>query len=132
MASRKTLLIGFLAVAALSAAQAALSQKHREPQCHFSAEEDGVEAPVQMPSDVLDILRSDGGVKNILKSENIPSEDLPVSWFSASAIRLGRDRKTDLIVVGKPPLAGANIVPFWVFGATPRDTNWCSLLRRMT
>ncbi|MGB6193141.1 MAG: hypothetical protein WBF42_11775 [Terracidiphilus sp.] len=89
-------------------------------QVHFSAEEPGVKKPAVIPDDVLAALRRDKLVRNVLKSENIPEQKLPSTWFSASAIHLGGTKKMDLIVVGEPPIAGGNTVPFWVFRATPR------------
>jgi len=87
-------------------------------QTRFSAEDERVEKPVEVPADVLDLLKQDQMVRNVLEDQSRPAHDLPVSWFSASAIHLGPTEETDLVVVGEPPLSGANTVTFWVFRST--------------
>ena len=87
-------------------------------QLAFSAEDNGVEHPVPVPSDVLAILRKDEGVKSVLESENILPKNLPSSWFSVSIVHLSAAKRNDLVVVGQPPVSGANVTSFWVFRAT--------------
>ena len=87
-------------------------------QLRFSAEDAGVLKPVPIPEGVLVILRKDEQVQHLLEHEKIAPEKLPPSWFSASAIHLTRTRRVDLIVVGRPPIIGANNATFWVFRAT--------------
>jgi len=87
-------------------------------QRHFSAEDSRVKKPAAIPEKVLVILRKDKMVQDALENENTPSESLPVSWFSASAIHLSTANRVDLVVVGQPPLSGANTATFWVFRAT--------------
>jgi hypothetical protein len=91
---------------------------HASEQMHFSAEEAGVKKPVALPADVLSILRKDKMVRNVLENEGIPPEEIPLSWFSASAVHLTRSHKQDLVVVAEGPLAGGNVVTFWVFSVT--------------
>jgi len=86
-------------------------------QRHFSAEEPDVKNPIAIPRSVLAILRQDEMVLNALQYQDIPGEKIPPSWFLASAIHL-KPGEADLIVVGKEPLAGANVVTFWVFCST--------------
>jgi hypothetical protein len=107
------LLIVLAAFQGLLAAEVA---NHRE-QVHFSAEDPDVETPIKVPEDVMAILRKDEFVRNVLQSENIAGERLPASWFSASAVHLNNAAERDVIVVGRPPLAGANVVTFWIFRA---------------
>jgi hypothetical protein len=45
----------------------------------------------------------------------------PQSWFSASRIHLNGGKRADLVVVGNPPLLGANITTFWVFRASEHE-----------
>ncbi|HEY6969800.1 MAG TPA: hypothetical protein VJA94_11390, partial [Candidatus Angelobacter sp.] len=89
-------------------------------QTEFSAEDSAVKNPVPVPADVLNILRKDDLVRNILEDQKIPAEQMPASWFSASAIHLSSPKREDLVVVAEGPLAGGNVVTFWVFCATPR------------
>jgi hypothetical protein len=86
-----------------------------QEQRHFSAEDEGVKNPSEIPNDVMAILRTDKLVQNVAEDENIPLERIPAKWFSASRIRLGSDEANDLIVVAEGPLAGGNVDVFWVF-----------------
>jgi hypothetical protein len=96
--------------------------KHHHPseQTQFSAEDDSVHKPAEIPQDVMTILKKDKWVDNILEDENMAPDKLPSSWFSASAIHLGSAKKLDFVVVGEPPLLGANTATFWVFLASSR------------
>ena len=89
-------------------------------QVHFSAEDAGVKRPVSIPKDVLEILAQDETVQSELEDENIRPQNIPSSWFSASAIHLTTSGKNDLVVVGQPPVSGGNVALFWIFSATSR------------
>jgi plasmid stabilization system protein ParE len=108
----------FVLLALFSSATA--KEKHHPPleQTEFSAEEDGVHKPVAVPPDVMAILKTDEWVHDTLESEGIPADKLPASWFSASEIHLSTASRSDLVVVGEPPLTGANVALFWVFIST--------------
>ncbi|MGD0522244.1 MAG: hypothetical protein ABSA48_13375 [Terracidiphilus sp.] len=80
----------------------------------FSAEDENVKSPVDLTKGALDVLAREKYVSEILKNQDMPPEKLPSSWFMASAIHLGGRNEVDLIVLGKCPLCGANVVPFWV------------------
>jgi hypothetical protein len=88
-------------------------------QTSFGAEET-ILRPVEIPADVLQILRHDDRNRRVLKlgeSEN----DIVASWFVASAINLDDNRLPGLIVQSaNPRLFGANLVPFWVFHKTSK------------
>jgi len=92
---------------------------HFTEQLAFSAEDDAVKKPVAIPQDVLAILVKDKMVSRELENENLPAEKIPLSWFSASAIHLSNSNKTDFVVMARGPLAGGNVVTFWVFRGTP-------------
>jgi len=96
----------------------AQSKAPASEQSEFSAEDAGLKRPVEIPEDVMAILRNDDLVKNVLESEDLLPEKLPQSWFSASVIHLSSGAQPDLIVVGEPPLSGANVANFWIFRAT--------------
>ncbi|HLJ86504.1 MAG TPA: hypothetical protein VKZ53_06755 [Candidatus Angelobacter sp.] len=93
---------------------------HRGEQLHFSAEAASVTRPTSIPQDVLAILRKDDGVRGALNDEGIQAEQIPASWFSASAIHLGNPNRIDLVVMGEGPLRGANVITFWVFQSASR------------
>ena len=77
-----------------------------------------MEKPVPIPQGVWDILTTDELVCGKREGEHISPKDVPLSWFSASAIHLSNSEKVDFVVMGEGPLRGANIIPFWVFRAT--------------
>jgi hypothetical protein len=93
-------------------------RQHSLEQLHFSAEDPGVKVPVTVPEEVLATLRKEKTVQGALEDRDIRSENLPPSWFSASEIHLGAANRTDLVVVGEPPVSGGNVAIFWVFCAT--------------
>ncbi len=95
------------------------SQVRLREQSAFGAEEE-VEHPVNMPEDVLRILRRDERNQRRLAEGQSP-DDMPASWFVASEIHLNEDDLPDLVVMAATPrLFGANIVPFWIFRNTPQ------------
>jgi len=101
-----------------SAGIAEEAKSHYREQLHFSAEGTSVRRPVPIPEDVLAILRKDDDVHDGLEHEGIAAEQIPSSWFSASAIHLNNANQVDLVVMGQGPLRGANVITFWVFRST--------------
>lgn len=93
-------------------------RSHSGSQSSFSAEDAAVTKPAAIPKDILAILAKDKMVLVELENESLPAEKMPLSWFSASAIHLSKANLTDYVVVAEPPIAGGNVVTFWVF----RDT----------
>jgi hypothetical protein len=87
-------------------------------QAHFSADDESVQRPGSVPEGVLQILRRDRDVLNVLKCEHLPAEQLPASWFRASETHLDGPNETDMIVIAAGPLIGANVTTFWVFRPT--------------
>jgi hypothetical protein len=90
-------------------------------QTHFSAEDNSVQRPVAMPVDIVNALKSDHVVQNVLKNSDprFGSKEAPASWFSASIVHLSDEGLADFVVVAEGPLAGVNMTTFWVFAATP-------------
>jgi hypothetical protein len=112
-------LLTLLALAAVCAvSHVTVAESQAVEQSEFSAEDTAARKPVALPEDVLSILKKDKTVQSVLLDQNIQPENLPGSWFSASAIHLSRPNATDLVVVAEPPLAGANVTLFWVFCAS--------------
>jgi len=94
-------------------------QKKAQEQSSFSAEEE-IKVPVNVPADVLRLLRRDERNQTCLK-ESESANDIQASWFTASEISLNDNDPTDLIVKpNNPCLLGANIDPFWIFRNTPQ------------
>ncbi|WP_162199800.1 hypothetical protein [Pyrinomonas methylaliphatogenes] len=90
-----------------------------EEQTSFSVEV-GIERPVNVPEDVLRILRYDERNQTCLASGQSINGIL-ATWFVASEVNLNDDDLPDLIVMAANPcLFGANVDPFWVFCATPQ------------
>jgi hypothetical protein len=97
-----------------------LSQRGATPheQTRFSAEDEAVQHPVEIPEDAWKLLQADESVRNSLEGEKLSVEQLPRSWFSAAAVHLHDAATSDLIVEGEGLLRGANVNPFWVFVRT--------------
>lgn len=91
---------------------------HQRSQQTIFGVEESVTRPVDLPEDVLKILREDKRNRESLeKGQSI--SDIPASWFAASEINLNEDKLPDLIVIAtEPRLFGANLAPFWVFRNT--------------
>ena len=103
---------------------AQLLKRHHAPsnqgQLVFSAEDKGVQQPVAIPDEVKPMLARDEYVKNLLDGQKLTAAKLPQAWFSAAQIHLCGRRELDLVVVGEPPVKGADGTTFWVFCATQR------------
>jgi hypothetical protein len=112
------LLLGTLAVPTpASNVQIGISKTYE--QTHFGVEEKIVK-PVTVPSDALRILRQDE-ISQTCVAEGKSADQIPASWFVASAIHLNGEALPDLIVTaGNSCLFGANVNPFWVFAHTQR------------
>lgn len=93
-----------------------VGQSHRRPlwqQTHFNAEE-SIQDPIEVPKDVLQILRRDARNQTCLvKGQS--EETLPASWFVASKVNVSSSLPDLVIMAVHPCLNGANVVPFWVF-----------------
>ncbi len=90
-------------------------------QLHFSAEDEKVERPINIPEGVAAILRNDKDVRASLNDEPPSATDqLPPSWFSASVVHLDGAGEKDIVVMATGTLTGANVTTFWVFRATNR------------
>lgn len=102
-----------------STPQAVRGQHVPRGQSRFGAEIT-IKNPVEIPSDVLSILR---GVKRnqTCLGESESADSITKSWFVGSEIHLNGRRLVDLVVTARNEcLLGANIVPFWVFRNTSR------------
>ncbi len=108
-----------------------ISRHQQQEQTTFVSDTDEpIKRPVDIPDEVLHILRENlgRGVNNCIKSDaGLTPEQVPASWFVASEIHLDGHSKADLIV--RPTdliqsqstnrcLFGAHAVPFWVVGNT--------------
>ena len=91
---------------------------HIHEQLNFSAEDDSVHRPIDLPIGVMEILRRDDYVLDILKDERLSTEKLPTSWFWASQVHLSGTEEEDVVVVGRCPICGANVSVFWIFRPT--------------
>jgi len=98
------------------------AQSHRPgaEQLHFTAEDNRAKKPVALPQDVLELLKKDEQVKSAIEGQEGSAQKIPRSWYSASAVHLSTSGRPDYVVVGNPPLTGANVTTFWVFRASTR------------
>jgi hypothetical protein len=100
---------------------AAAQQNDTLEQRHFSAEDESVRVPVEIPQGVRKILDEDEMVREATRHDHIDSEKFPEAWFSATIVHLGSSSEEDLVVVGQGPMLGANITHFWVFRGTDKS-----------
>jgi hypothetical protein len=84
-------------------------------QVEFSAEDDGVEHPIDLPKGVIELLKKDHYILGTLEDENLTPDKLPTSWFWASEIHLAGWDEKDLVIIGRCPVCGANVSVFWIF-----------------
>jgi hypothetical protein len=93
-------------------ANAAPSQKllDEQEQAEFFASDASVKNPVELPNEVMDILRVDHQIRSQLHYANMSPASLPASWFSASYASVGLGSR-DIIVEGQPPMRHS----FWIF-----------------
>jgi hypothetical protein len=89
-------------------------------QVQFSVEDETAKHPVSIPEDAWSILKKDAGVLEVLTNRSLSVNQLPASWFTASEVHLKVRNESDLVVVGKGPLQGANVTTFWVFLRRPQ------------
>jgi hypothetical protein len=76
----------------------------------FSAEDDHVQRPIEIPASIMTMLAQDLDVTELLS----PGQKLPSSWFLASEVHL-KDRERDIVLIGAFPILGANVTTFWIF-----------------
>jgi len=119
MRSRKIFIPLILVCLYCLGAEAQRGSKPHE-QLHFSAEDENVQRPADIQQDAWKILQKDSGVQNVLENENLTAEQLPRSWFLASAVHLGGPQESDLIVIARSELMGANLTTFLLFMQTPK------------
>ncbi len=106
-------------LAPANSSSASPAQIRRAEQTTFGAEEE-ILRPVNMPADVLQILRhTDRNQRALRAGESV--NDILASWFVASEINLNDDSLPDIIVQpANPRLFGANLIHLWVFHKTPK------------
>jgi len=126
---RKSLLSAALVI--LGCAQAGAYRLGQQEQTSFGTEvipgEQRVKRPVPVPDMVLQILRTDDGVKSCLESNPLSAGQELGTWFIVSEIHLDGPAEVDLVVV--PSMRGeeapcfltpAGIGQFWMFLRTGR------------
>jgi hypothetical protein len=115
----RQLILGACLIATTSAWSDAQRKPPRFPeQTDFSAEAEGAAHPVPIPDGVLTILEKDDFVRPDLQEADPPVQTPPSSWFSAAKIHLSKSDQQDLVILGEGPLAGANVIMFWIFRNT--------------
>ena len=116
--------VGFCLSAVLIAlvvgeASAQTRRRSQEAQSRFGAEV-AIRRPVEIPNDVLSILREDKRNQTCLKDGQSPT-NITSSWFVGSRIYLNNDSGSALVVTARNTcLYGVNLVPFWVFRNEPQ------------
>jgi hypothetical protein len=93
--------------------KAQTAKASRSEQTHFSAEDESVQHPVEIPEAVLAIISKDESTRNTLEVEG--KSQLPKNWLSASEVHLAESNEQDIVVMAVGLLRGANITTFWLF-----------------
>jgi hypothetical protein len=114
MIARRVLLFALaagLAVPATRAQTAPVDEQQR-----FSYSDRSVRHPVPIPPAVMAILDQDVLARSARDDHgNLLPGPPAASWFLASQLHIGKPGETDLIVISTGPLAGENVVMFWLF-----------------
>ncbi len=118
--NRAMLVIMTVGLFAVACAAQSVKRAGVKEQSRFSAEDDTVNRPVDVPEGVLQILRRDERVRLYLEAEEKSPEELTTASFLASQIHLDGVDEVDLIVIGEDRLRGANVVVFWIFRKSPQ------------
>jgi hypothetical protein len=90
-----------------------------EEQLVFTAVNSAVTEPAVLDDSVRAVLASDEYVRRLLDDQKLSPRQLPASWFSATRVRLDNSHD-DVLVIGRGPVAGENVSPFWIFCSTAR------------
>lgn len=119
MSGLRIVLAFFLAVPVTPVCAQTNSRPFRGEQTSFSAEDEGVRSPVRIPDDAWAVLKKKTSTEIYLNGDDEKPAEPQRSWFSAAVVHLQDSKRNDLVIVGEEPLAGGNIVTFWVFLDTP-------------
>lgn len=82
-------------------------------QMSFS-EDAPVEHPVALSPEVLKALFETEEARQVLNFASDRAQDDPARLFRAAEVHLGRPGEIDLVVIGVPPMSGADAGWFWV------------------
>ncbi len=92
-------------------------------QSRFAVESVPIQAPAEIPPDILALLRKDTYVRTCLEEGDL-EEKIRATWFVGANIHLSSSSESDLIVMPRELkqapsenrcLLGANVGPFWIF-----------------
>ncbi len=112
-----------IVIAGLIGANSAIclgQRKHRgSEQRVFGAEDESFKRPFALPEVILNILSKDPEIPDTFGENDTPRpKQVPNSWFFASIVHLAGPDEQDVVVMGRCPVCGANVAPFWVFRPT--------------
>jgi len=97
----------------------AIAQQSRESVPYslisFSSEDDKFADAVPLPDCVRQLLAADEHVVNTLKYDQLPAEQLPADWFTASRAELGEHSGIYFVVMGAGVMPGCKYQPFLDF-----------------
>jgi len=92
-----------------------LPQFFSNPPTSFSAEDATFPNAIPLPECARLLLAHDRETAGPLEYENLPPEQLPRDWFTASEQPMKQGNETLLVVMGAKMMRGANVNPFWIF-----------------
>lgn len=109
----KTVLAAVLALMA-TAAYVAQGQKASVGEQTSFSEDAPVQHPVALSPDVLKVLFETEEARQVLNFASDSTQDDPARLFRATEVHLSRADEVDLVVIGVPPMSGADTSWFWM------------------
>ena len=88
-----------------------------QTQKNFSIE-GKVQKPIDLPSEVMQLLIADKDVREVLDGERTATNKVPSDWYSATEVQLAPNATPSIIVIGHSPIGGAHAAWFWIFQST--------------
>jgi len=117
----------------------------KQEQTAFEAEPDGdvmhISRPAEIPEGALKVLRDlSRSPADCLKHDGVTPEQVPASWFIASAVHLNGPNEVDFVVllnepaIAHPDIPGGCMLPangnyFWVLGPESKSGKYRLLLK---
>jgi hypothetical protein len=86
----------------------------------FFTEDEPLQQPVTLSSDVLRVLLKTKQAKVGLEDANDSARENPARMFRAAGVHLSGSEKAGLVVIGIPPMRGADNCWFWIVRSTRR------------
>jgi hypothetical protein len=110
----RTVLALALSVVAIGISVAQDKEAHPAHEQTTFAEDEPLRHPVRLSTDVLKVLLSTNEAKNALANASDSQQKNAAHLFQGTKVHLNGPDEIDLVVIGIPPMAGADNGWFWV------------------